>query len=465
MMLRRIVGRAEARSTMITEAVAIARTWPAPPIGGARLIPAWGLALAMLIAVLVCAGPAPAVAQGPWQDGAYAEFEEALAPHGEWIEHQRYGQVWSPYASEDRSWRPYSRGQWVYTEEHGWYWESEEEFGWATYHYGRWALDERYGWIWVPGTEWGPAWVAWRQGEDEVGWAPLPPDALFDPYEDGATFAVYDQPSYAPLWIFVPAAAILAPRIWRHAFPPARNRFYFGSTRHVTHYARRNRHVFNRGIDPRFVEGRINRPVPITRIRPIESPRGLVGRGDGRSVGIYRPRFPPAGTGQRPGGWRPDERRWAPPREARSTPPDGIGMPRGERGFGRPSAPAHGDSGRSDWNRDGRYESPRGSPSMRHGGDRGFANRPSGPPAGAAPPAGGMFGGAGQRPMQRPAPPPPSARMAPPVHRAAPPQVQRFTPPPRQAPPQVQRPSGNPGRAHGGGQPNRGQNHPAGQGR
>src|SRR3977135_729720 len=35
------------------------------------------------------------------------------------------------------------------------------------------------GWVWVPGDQWAPAWVSWRQTDDEdyVGWAPLPPEA------------------------------------------------------------------------------------------------------------------------------------------------------------------------------------------------------------------------------------------------------------------------------------------------
>ena len=70
-------------------------------------------------------------------------------------------------------------GHWVYTDEWGWYWVSdddEDDWGWVTYHYGRWAFDRRLGWFWVPGDEWAPAWVDWRYGGDYVGWAPLPPD-------------------------------------------------------------------------------------------------------------------------------------------------------------------------------------------------------------------------------------------------------------------------------------------------
>ena len=75
-----------------------------------------------------------------------------------------------------RNWRPYTDGRWAYTRTNGWMWVSNEPFGWATYHYGRWAYSQTIGWFWVPGTRWAPAWVAWRQSDDYLAWAPLPPD-------------------------------------------------------------------------------------------------------------------------------------------------------------------------------------------------------------------------------------------------------------------------------------------------
>jgi hypothetical protein len=37
------------------------------------------------------------------------------------------------------------------------------------------------GWVWVPGYDYAPAWVVWRHADEDgyVGWAPLPPGALF----------------------------------------------------------------------------------------------------------------------------------------------------------------------------------------------------------------------------------------------------------------------------------------------
>jgi hypothetical protein len=106
------------------------------------------------------------------------EFQQALAPYGEWRQHPRWGDVWVP-DQRPRGWRPYSVGHWVYTDDWGWYWisdDDEADWGWVTYHYGRWILERGFGWFWVPGNDWGPAWVDWRRGDRYVGWAPLAPD-------------------------------------------------------------------------------------------------------------------------------------------------------------------------------------------------------------------------------------------------------------------------------------------------
>jgi hypothetical protein len=108
---------------------------------------------------------------------SYDLFYDRLQSDGQWFNDPTYGSVWQPnIASSDQNWRPYTDGQWVYTDR-GWTWVSNENFGWATYHYGRWARLSERGWVWVPGSTWAPAWVSWRESDDYVGWAPLPPEA------------------------------------------------------------------------------------------------------------------------------------------------------------------------------------------------------------------------------------------------------------------------------------------------
>ncbi len=77
-------------------------------------------------------------------------FYDALAPFGDWVSDPRYGYVWYP-RSVAEDWRPFTVGNWIYTDEHGWYWDSPEPFAWAVYHYGRWGYDPEY---WVPGDVW-----------------------------------------------------------------------------------------------------------------------------------------------------------------------------------------------------------------------------------------------------------------------------------------------------------------------
>jgi uncharacterized protein DUF6600 len=111
------------------------------------------------------------------QGASYDVFYDRLQSDGQWSNDETYGYVWQPNtASTDQNWRPYTDGRWVYTDR-GWTWISNEKFGWATYHYGRWARLSDRGWVWIPGDQWAPAWVSWRESDDYVGWAPLPPEA------------------------------------------------------------------------------------------------------------------------------------------------------------------------------------------------------------------------------------------------------------------------------------------------
>jgi hypothetical protein len=100
-----------------------------------------------------------------------------LSPYGNWVDVPGYGQCWQP--SVLAGWRPYNdSGHWVYTDA-GLYWQSDYPWGAIPFHYGRWTWAGGYGWIWVPGYEYAPAWVFWRHADGYLGWAPLPPGAVF----------------------------------------------------------------------------------------------------------------------------------------------------------------------------------------------------------------------------------------------------------------------------------------------
>lgn len=185
-----------------------------------------------------------------WSPPANAElsvslFYDALEPYGEWIDAGDYGYVWHP-ADVDETWRPYTAGNWVFTDA-GWTWMSEEPFGWATYHYGRWANIVSTGWVWVPDTEWSPAWVSWRRSPRHVGWAPLPPEARFrrDIAISSWADSYYDiGPSY---YSFVEVRQFGAPRLREVVLPPRENVTIINETRNITNISYRNNVVYNGG--------------------------------------------------------------------------------------------------------------------------------------------------------------------------------------------------------------------------
>ena len=131
------------------------------------------------------ASPAPAIVeQAPPPPVTPTEdyFKAQLTPYGNWIQVPGYGLCWEPVV--DAGWRPYyDGGHWEYTDA-GWYWQSDYPWGDIAFHYGRWVYAEMGAdpsWVWVPGYDYAPAWVVWRHADDEgyIGWAPLPPGAVF----------------------------------------------------------------------------------------------------------------------------------------------------------------------------------------------------------------------------------------------------------------------------------------------
>lgn len=73
------------------------------------------------------------------------------------------------------SYRPYTNGQWIATDE-GWYFKAPTPQEEIVHHYGRWAYSPTMGYVWVPGRVRSPAWVDWREDEDNIAWTPIPPE-------------------------------------------------------------------------------------------------------------------------------------------------------------------------------------------------------------------------------------------------------------------------------------------------
>jgi hypothetical protein len=201
-----------------------------------------GAALSGCVAPGLATGMAPdwpgnnqaAAAAWPAQPGALwgtqdvasiAVFEQPLAAQGRWAASARWGRVFVPAAPA--GWRPYQNGRWLENR----FWRSDDPWGWATDHYGRWGHDAALGWVWVPDTRWGPSWVAWREADDVVGWAPIPPQVSFaagiglGPGWD--SWNAWHQPG----WLWVPRGALFEPGFGGQLLPFSAGGFWWGRSR------------------------------------------------------------------------------------------------------------------------------------------------------------------------------------------------------------------------------------------
>jgi hypothetical protein len=215
-------------------------------------------------------------------------FYSNLAPYGHWINRGSYGWVWLPFGVR-AGWRPYTLGHWVMTD-YGWTWVSDEPFGWAAYHYGRWRFDDEYGWVWVPGYEWGPAWVAWRNGGGYIGWAPLPPEvrfrAGFGLDFGGVNLDVVLAPTH---YCFVEERSFLAPRVAAYVAPPARNVTIINNTTNITNYTVVNNKIVNRGVEAQHIEQVTGRRVQQYQVAAVATGTAHGSQVRGNQLSVFRP--------------------------------------------------------------------------------------------------------------------------------------------------------------------------------
>ena len=256
-------------------------------------------------------------------------FHAALAPYGTWTTLAPFGEVWVP-RDMPAGWRPYTTGHWAFTNAVGWTWDADEPWGWAAFHYGRWTLDPTLGWVWIPGDVWGPAWVTWRQCDDFVGWAPLPPSVTWT----AGVGLVFGNPEWmlslgVGWWNFVPVRHFCHPHVCDVLVVRERVPVVLHDSRVVERAIRfENGRAVDRAIPVEVIEKASGEPVKRVALRDIALPPSLrrapVRPGE---LALERPRQAPNAPGIR-----------TPARDA-ETPPVRM-APQGERAPDR-TAPAH----------------------------------------------------------------------------------------------------------------------------
>ena len=210
-------------------------------------------------------------------------FYDRLEPYGSWVSFEdRYVFVPKDIA---RGWRPYTLGQWSYTNRYGWLWVSTERFGWATYHYGRWGYSRNIGWYWVPGHRWAPAWVVWSHTRNEIAWAPLPPRRGTN-VDVEISITIGDVPDY--YWQAVPTSAFLSINLSDKIIRD-RNQIRTIVQQSTPETVRiENNIVVNNVIQVNEIEQATNTKVQVLQEKAVTTP-DAAGKIDVNSVAIFNP--------------------------------------------------------------------------------------------------------------------------------------------------------------------------------
>lgn len=215
------------------------------------------------------------VAQAQYGNVSFQLFYEELAPYGEWVYDNQYGDVWIPYAEE--GFQPYSsNGYWEQTN-YGNTWVSGYDWGWAPFHYGRWNYSNNYGWAWIPGYEWAPAWVSWRSGGGYYGWAPLGPNMSIN-----VSLGIADL-----LWTFLPSRYIGNRRMHRYYVNQDRRHYAINNTYIINNTRIVNNHYYASGPSNAEIQHSTGRRVSERRI--VDASRPGSTRVSSKEVAMYRP--------------------------------------------------------------------------------------------------------------------------------------------------------------------------------
>jgi hypothetical protein len=259
----------------------------------------------------------------------YKQFYDELAPHGEWVQvsakelgldlkkEKNPGQigsilndligvknayaddvdfgmffVWRPSpnlavsvtAGTPAVYTPYTNGQWVNTDA-GWYFKAATPYEETTCHYGRWVYSPSLGWIWVPGRVWSPAWVEWRENDDYIAWAPVPPSVYI--VNDVLRPVIIDEDRY----IIVDKKHFVEPSVYkyRYFYKENKNKAMIKVMTKIDGVMIKNKTVINKGPDVVNIEKHSRKKIEQVKIKKVGNQNEV--RNAAGEIDVYTPPF------------------------------------------------------------------------------------------------------------------------------------------------------------------------------
>lgn len=178
---------------------------------------------------------------------------------------------------------PYSNGQWVNSDA-GWYFKAPTPVEETVSHYGRWVNKEGE-WLWVPGKVWSPAWVDWKQNDEFVSWAPLPPSSYL--VDNAITAPVIDDNNY----VIVDRKHFLEPKIYTYYNPNYTdgNRVLVSDLKRTDGIVVVNNNIINRGPDVNVIEKIYGKTIEMIKIQRVGNSNEV--KYADKEYFVYTPKF------------------------------------------------------------------------------------------------------------------------------------------------------------------------------
>ncbi len=184
--------------------------------------------------------------------------------------------------NENKEYVPYNDGQWVYTDQ-GWYFKANTPQEDLTSHYGRWALDPNLGWVWLPGKVWAPAWVEWRENEDYIAWAPVPPGVYIQ--NDVVNVTILNENRYT----IVEKKQFIEPSVYkyRYQYVENKNKIMIKEMIKTDGVIIKNKTVINKGPEVSVIEKKSGKKIEQVKIKKTGKKDEAVSTAT--EIGVYTP--------------------------------------------------------------------------------------------------------------------------------------------------------------------------------